>query len=285
MPTTAKTTPIDCDLDLQELEDLALTVACEVGEFLHTKRPKNLGVECKSSATDQVTVMDRQAEQMALAALLCARPDDGVLGEEGTGIPTTSGVTWVVDPLDGTTNYLYRLPNYAVSIAAVVGDVVPEAWHVVAGAVVAPALGSQWSARLGGGATKGSASVPDRGAVEVELDQALIATGFGYKPERRASQGRVLSGLLPKVRDIRRMGSAALDLCAVADGTVDAYYERGLGPWDFAAGSLIAAEAGCLVSGLGDQPATSELVVAGPARVHAQLQVQLQFLDAARDAV
>lgn len=283
MSTTARTTPNDCDL--AELEKLAVNVACEVGEFLHTKRPTNLGVECKSSATDQVTVMDRQAEQMALAALLCARPDDGVLGEEGTGIPTTSGITWVVDPLDGTTNYLYRLPNYAVSIAAVVGEVTPESWHVVAGAVVAPALGTSWSARLAGGATRNGTGLPGRDNVEVALDQALIATGFGYKPQRRASQGRVLSGLLPKVRDIRRMGAAALDLCAVADGTLDAYYERGLGPWDFAAGSLIASEAGCVVSGLGDQPATSELVVAGPASVHGPLQAELRLLDAASDAV
>lgn len=266
-----------------ELESLAVEVAQEVGEFLHLKRPEKLGVESKSSATDQVTVMDRQAEQQALAALLCARPDDGVLGEEGAGVPSSTGVTWVVDPLDGTTNYLYRLPNYAVSIAAVVGSPDPQQWDVVAGAICAPALGTTWSACREGGARRNGVALASRTHADTELGQALVATGFGYKPARRAGQGKVVAALLPHIRDIRRMGAAALDLCAVADGTLDAYYERGLGPWDFAAGSLIAAETGCIVSGLRDERATTELVVAAPPNLHQHLIPHLQQLNADRD--
>jgi myo-inositol-1(or 4)-monophosphatase len=213
-------------------------------------------VATKSSPTDVVTAMDRAAERLIVSRLLAARPGDGLLGEEGAAREGTSGVRWVIDPIDGTVNYLYQLPNWSVCIAAEV------AATVIAGVVVDGPRAVVWSAVRGGGAYRDATAV--RCSQQSELSQALVATGFGYAAQRRAFQAGVLTTVLPRVRDIRRFGSAALDLCATAAGLVDAYYEQGLQPWDLAAAGLIATEAGCRVGGLRGRPAGEALVLAAP---------------------
>ena len=209
----------------------------------------------KSSRTDMVSDADRDAEAVIEGILLGERPGDGLLAEEGATSEATSGRRWVVDPLDGTTNYLYGFPAWAVSIA------LEDAEGGAVGVVLDPLRDELFSARRGSGAhVNGEAiEVSGRG----ELERALIATGFGYDPERRARQATTLARLLPEVRDIRRAGAAALDLCMVAAGRLDGYYERGLQPWDWAAGSLIVSEAGGTLIELDGKPAG--LVAASPA--------------------
>ncbi len=210
----------------------------------------------KSSPTDVVTAMDRASEQLIVRRLLEARPEDGILGEEGAARTGTSGVCWVIDPLDGTVNYLYGLPPWAVSIAAEVDG------SVVAGVVHAPMLDDVWTAVRGGGAWLGGMQLC--GSQRTDLAQAMCATGFGYEASRRTRQAAVLTRVLPRVRDIRRYGAASIDLCLAAGGIVDVYYERGLHPWDLAAGGLVAEEAGLTVCGLDGRPAGIDLVVAAP---------------------
>jgi myo-inositol-1(or 4)-monophosphatase len=267
------------------LERLATQVAVAAGRLVVDERPRIVSASAtKSSPTDIVTVMDTRAEELIHRLLLEARPQDAMLGEEGTAQPGTSGVTWVVDPIDGTVNYLYDIPAYAVSVAAATGDpTVPGEWQVVAGAVADPALRRVFHGALGTGAqldawdavTFPDADVPRRdplrvGAVE-DLAGALVGTGFGYTPERRRQQAERLLDLLPLVRDIRRIGSAALDLCAVASGRLDGYYEMGLNSWDLAAGWLMVTEAGGVATGPGGQAPSSALMVAGNAAVHERL--------------
>ncbi|HUR72885.1 MAG TPA: inositol monophosphatase family protein [Sporichthya sp.] len=241
-----------------ELLEIALLLAREAGTLLHAGRPAGpLRVTSKSTPTDVVTEMDHAAEALITETLARVRPDDGMLGEEGTDHPGTSGVRWVVDPLDGTVNYLYDLGGWAVSIAAEVDG------EAVAGVVQIPSAGETFTAVRGGGATCNGR--PLRGHPAPALDRALVATGFGYDPRRRAHQAEILRHVLPAVRDIRRGGACAVDLCALAAGRVDAYYERGVRPWDFAAGALIAAEAGAQVAGLGGEaPSSTFLLAAGP---------------------
>ncbi len=270
--------PLPPDVDPVALVAVAEQVALEAGRLIVDERPEDLGVaETKSSMTDVVTVMDQRSQDLLLARLGELRPEDGFAGEEKGGRPGTSGVTWVVDPIDGTVNYLYGFPAYAVSVAAVVGDVsVVGGWRPVAGAVVNPATGERFTASLGGGARRAvGETVRALRAGSPELGLALCGTGFGYDADRRRWQGEVLAEVLPRVRDIRRAGSAALDLCRVADGSLDAYYERGLNPWDFAAGWLVAEEAGAVVTNLaGGHPETSMTIAAGPS-LHADLQALL----------
>jgi len=267
---------------LRELEELAVTAAGAAGRFIVDDRPRGMGVlDTKSSVNDIVTVMDQESELLLRRILLGARPDDAVLGEEDGASAGTSGITWVIDPIDGTVNYLYGIPAYCVSVAAVIGDAgTPGQWQPVAGAICNPLTGEIFHSRRGGGAyvlVAGEDTAIRVNAVDVLL-QSLIATGFGYVPEVRARQGEVLSAMLPEIRDIRRAGSAALDLCAVACGRVDAYYESGLNPWDLAAGWIIAAEAGALVTGLnGIPPGQAAVVAAGPG-VHAALLRRLEAL-------
>ena len=267
---------------LRELEDLAVSAAGAAGRFIVDDRPCGMGVlDTKSSVNDIVTVMDQESEMLLRRILLGARPDDGVLGEEDGASAGTSGITWVIDPIDGTVNYLYGIPAYCVSVAAVIGDAgTPGQWQPVAGAICNPLTGETFHSRLGGGASvlvAGEDTAIRVNTVDVLL-QSLVATGFGYVPEVRARQGEVLRAMLPDIRDIRRAGSAALDLCAVACGRVDAYYEAGLNPWDLAAGWIIAAEAGALVTGLyGTPPGEAAVVAAGPG-VHASLLRRLEAL-------
>ncbi|MCK9878058.1 inositol monophosphatase [Frankia sp. Ag45/Mut15] len=261
--------------DPDVLLDVALTIAREAGELLALGREGTVATEStKSSPTDIVTALDRASEALVARRLGELRPGDGLLGEEGSDSPGSTGVRWIVDPLDGTVNFLYRLPNWAVSIAAEVGG------EVVAGVVHAPALGVTYTATRGGGAFRhapasaagaSQAGVALTGSTESELGRALVATGFGYTEGRRAAQAAVVARVIPRVRDIRRMGAASLDLCAVAAGTLDAYYERGLKPWDHAAGGLIAAEAGLRVSDLRGGPAGESLTVAAPPALYAPL--------------
>jgi myo-inositol-1(or 4)-monophosphatase len=251
-----------------ELLDVALTLAREAGTLLLAGRPAGpLRVTAKSTPTDVVTEMDHAAEALITETLARLRPDDGMLGEEGTDHPGTSGVRWIVDPLDGTVNYLYDLGNWAVSVAAEV------AGEAVAGVVHVPAAGETFAATRGGGATLNGR--PLRLGPAPALDRALVATGFGYDPRRRAHQAELLRHVLPAVRDIRRNGACAVDLCSLAAGRVDAYYERGVNPWDFAAGALIAREAGATVAGLQGRPPSPAFLLAAAPELFAPLEALL----------
>ncbi|HEY3293417.1 MAG TPA: inositol monophosphatase family protein [Candidatus Nanopelagicaceae bacterium] len=222
-----------------ELLGLALEIAQRAGELL-MQRPLTFEVTSKSVAIDIATQMDHDSERLIVNSLLAARPDDGIIGEEGSARDTSSGITWVIDPVDGTVNYLYGLPGWSVSIAAKDDD------GILVGVVHAPTIGSTWTATRGGGAFFNGNSI--RCNEPVSLDRALIGTGFVYDVSMRAHQGKVVSNLLPLVRDIRRMGSAAVDICNVAMGAYDGYFEIGLKEWDLAAAHLIACESGALIS-------------------------------------
>ena len=277
--------------DAAKLCDLAISVARETGEMLASRAGRVEVAATKSSPTDVVTEMDRRAEALIRARILAARPDDAILGEEEgqTGDTARAPARWVVDPLDGTVNYLYGLHDWAVSIAAEVG------WagggevgrKIVAGAVFVPVRGEMYSAFAGGGAwleTAGGEPARLRCGPGVPLRQALVGTGFGYLPARRQVQGEVVAALLPRLRDIRRIGVASVDLCAVATGRLDGFYERGLNYWDWAAGALVAAEAGATVGGLGGAPLSSSMAVAAAPALFGPLTEALAALDPERDA-
>jgi len=253
------------DPDPAELLALAVATAREAAELVARGRATAAEhVDVKSSPVDVVTAVDKASEELIVGRLLGARPEDGVLGEEGAAREGSSGVRWVVDPIDGTVNFLYDLPGYAVSIAAEVDGA------VVAGAVLNVATGELFTATAGGGAyldAPGRGRVRLAGSRPASLEQTLVATGFGYRVEQRRAQGAVVAALLPQVRDIRRYGSAALDLCAAAAGRVDAYYELDLNPWDHAAGALVAAEAGLVVTGLPGRPFGEPMAIASAASV------------------
>jgi myo-inositol-1(or 4)-monophosphatase len=243
-----------------ELLELARATAEEAAALVGAGRSTAADqVDTKSSPVDVVTAVDRASEELIVRRLTEARPDDGVLGEEGASREGRSGVRWVVDPIDGTVNFLYGVPAYAVSIAAEV-DGTTEV-----GVVLNAATGELFTAVRGEGAwltAPGAAAQRLHGSAATSLDQTLVATGFGYQVEQRRQQGAVVADLLPQVRDIRRLGSAALDLCAAAAGRVDAYYELNLNPWDHAAGALIAAEAGLVVTGTEGRPFAQPMAVA-----------------------
>lgn len=257
--------------DLENLLDIARRLAVGAGTLIRSGRAQAAEqVAVKSTPTDVVTAMDHASERFLVAELARHRPEDGVLGEEGASREGTSGVRWVVDPIDGTVNYLYGLPWYAVSVAAEVNDVVSV------GVVHNPENGELFSALRGGGAWLGGQRLSCSG--EGSLGQALVSTGFGYDADRRREQAAVAAQLLPRLRDLRRMGSAALDLCQVAAGRLDGHYEQGLWPWDYAAGGLIAAEAGARVEGLRGAPAGRDCVVAAGPRIFPALLSALEHL-------
>jgi myo-inositol-1(or 4)-monophosphatase len=300
--------------DAGELLALAAKAAAAAARLLADEgaqaRPEV--VETKSSLTDVVTEMDREAEALITEQIRAARPGDAILGEEGGethGAPApgqpdggapAAEVRWIVDPLDGTVNYLYGLSDWAVSIAAEV------AGTIVAGVVAVPLHGETFLAVRGQGAWRrtdsGLHSAIGSGAIGsgaigsgadgdtalrcnrgVLLGQALVGTGFGYLPGRRRVQGEVVSALLPQIRDIRRGGSASVDLCMVAAGRLDAFYERGLNYWDYAAGALIAEEAGARVAGLAGRPPGSSMTVAAGPGLYEQLTGALAALSPERD--
>jgi myo-inositol-1(or 4)-monophosphatase len=261
-----------------ELAALALHAARLAGRLLASAgKPEVSSV--KSSPTDVVTEMDMAAESLIKDTISAARPGDGFLAEE-SGEAGQARVRWVIDPLDGTVNYLYGLPDWAVSIAAEVDGT------VMAGVVEVPLHGETFTAVRGEGAWlagRGGRQQLRCGAGP-ELAQALVATGFGYIAGRRRVQGEVVAALLPRIRDIRRGGSAAVDLCHVAAGRVDAFYERGLNPWDFAAGGLIASEAGAKVGGLENRVAGTSMTIAAGERLYPLLAAALAELKPERDA-
>jgi myo-inositol-1(or 4)-monophosphatase len=271
---------------------IALDAAHEAGRLLASWRTGGRPevADTKSSPTDVVTEMDRKAEALITKRIRGARPGDAILGEEGgqsDGGQPDGGpdgrVRWIVDPLDGTVNYLYGLPDWAVSIAAEVEGT------IVVGVVDVPRRGETFIAVRGQGAWLHSTDKQDGGVrlrctSGVELGQALVGTGFGYEAARRRVQGEVVAALLPQVRDIRRAGSAAADLCSVAAGRLDAFYERGLNYWDHAAGGLIASEAGATVAGLHGKPASPSMTIAADPALHDQLSAALAPLDPERDA-
>jgi myo-inositol-1(or 4)-monophosphatase len=269
---------------------LAESAALEAAGMLTARRSAGRpGVlATKSSPTDVVTEADRAAETMIIERILAERPGDAFLGEEGgqreASTPATPGggpaVRWIVDPLDGTVNYMYGLPDFAVSIAAEVGGT------VVAGVVHVPVRGEVFTAVAGGGAWLRAAGLPAvrlRCTTGVRLARALVATGFGYAAASRRVQGEVVAALLPLVRDIRRAGCAAVDLCSVAAGRVDGYYERGVHAWDIAAGGLIAREAGAVTGGLSGKPAGPDLTLAAGPGLFGELRDELEKLSPQRD--
>lgn len=270
------------DHDVPGLVALAERLARAAGTLVLEGRPTRVDVEAtKTSPIDVVTQMDLASEALLRRLLAEARPDDAVLGEEEGHLAGTSGVTWVLDPIDGTVNYLYGIPAYAISVAAVVGPPDPAGWTVLAACVHAVADGRTWTAGHGLGSHLDGRPLAVN--AERELAQTLVGTGFGYRVARKRTQARVLAELLPRVRDIRRLGSAAMDLCMVADGSLDAYYERGLRPWDLAAAQLVVQEAGGTVVGLrGNGPGT-DMTVAGPAGTVATLVALLERLAADAD--
>jgi myo-inositol-1(or 4)-monophosphatase len=287
------------DETLLELRSVAVGVAREAGDMLADRAGQVEVAATKSSPTDVVTEMDRRSEELIRARILAARPTDAILGEEGgqTGDADGAPVRWVIDPLDGTVNYLYGLHDWAVSIAAEVrwaegGEAGGEVGgavgrKIVAGAVFVPMRGEMFSAIRGHGAflQAGDDSWnPLHCRPGVPLDQALIGTGFGYLAARRKIQGEVVAALLPRVRDIRRIGVASVDLCAVAAGRLDGYYERGLNYWDWAAGALVAAESGAVVGGLNGAPVSSSMTVAAGPGLFGPLADALAALDPERDA-
>jgi myo-inositol-1(or 4)-monophosphatase len=245
--------------DLDDLAALAVELAEGAAERVREGAGSRLAVGSKSTSTDLVTDVDRSVERWLVGQLRDRRPGDAVLGEEGgdrAAPEHATAVRWVIDPIDGTVNFVLGLPQFAVSVAAEVRG------EVVAGAVANPMTGEIFHARRGGGAFCGSARL--HGPRDVPLERAVVATGFAYDSRMRSRQIAVVAPLLPRVADLRRLGAAALDLCFVAAGRVDAYFEAGLHRWDYAAGALIAAEAGCAVTGLHHRPPSERLLaVAG----------------------
>jgi myo-inositol-1(or 4)-monophosphatase len=300
---------------LLELRSVAISAAREAGGLLADRAGQVEVAATKSSPTDVVTEMDRRSEELIRSRILAARPSDAILGEEGGLIGNTDNapVLWVIDPLDGTVNYLYGLHDWAVSIAAEVdwadggeiggapggvagGEAGGEAGRVaggeagrkiVAGAVYVPMRGELFCAVRGHGAWLQAGEdywQPLECGQGAQLGQALVGTGFGYRKERRKVQGEVVAAMLPQVRDIRRIGVASVDLCAVAARRLDGFYERGLNYWDWAAGALVATEAGAVVGGLNGKPVSSSMAVAAGPALFGPLTSALAALDPERDA-
>lgn len=251
-------------IDINEVLELALKIAQRAGELL-VNRPASWELTVKSTAIDIATQMDHASEKLIVEAILAARPNDGIIGEEGANRTGTSGLTWVIDPVDGTVNYFYGLPGWNISIA------VKDELGTLVGVVHAPTIASTWHASRGGGAFLNNVAIECNNPIE--LDKALIATGFAYEVSDRAHQLEIINHLVPSIRDIRRMGAAATDLCCVATGMVDGYIETGLMEWDLAAGALIAREAGAVVTT--HQWRGLELTIAAGPALHARLSLEV----------
>ncbi len=251
------------DMELKkDLLALATEIAQQAGALLG-QRPAVFDLNQKSSAVDFATQMDIASEKLIVDAILAQRPDDGIFGEEGSDRTGSTGITWVIDPLDGTVNYFYGMPGWNVSIAVKDGD------GVQVGVVFAPTINGLWQGVRDGGSTYNGMAITCNDPIT--LDRALIATGLSYDIAKRTGQAELLSRLIPRIRDIRRNGAAAVDLCMVAMGALDAYFELGTKEWDHAAGGLIAQEAGARVTGRhGGEPNEAMVIAAGPA-LHAQL--------------
>lgn len=248
----------------EPLRALAEPIARSVAEHLRGALDRDdAQITTKSTSTDLVTELDTWAEREITDRLLAARPDDGIIGEEGADIAGTSGVDWCIDPIDGTVNFVHGLPGFCVSIAARIDG------RAVAGVVVSPLHGDVFTAVRGGGALRNGS--PIRCAEPTPTGRAVLGTGFGYDPDRRRRQAEVLTRVLPQIADIRRGGAAALDLCWVACGRLDGYWEVGLNPWDHAAGALIVEEAGGRCEGLDGAPASDAFILAAPTATWSEL--------------
>jgi myo-inositol-1(or 4)-monophosphatase len=257
-------------VDLRELLALASDLALQAARIHERGRRGALSVETKSSPTDLVSQVDKEAERLIVERLRAERPDDALLAEEGSLMSGASGVRWVVDPLDGTTNYIYGYPAYAASIAVEIDG------EARVGVVLDSSSGRLYQAVAGHGAVCGGR--PVRARAQTDLSRALVATGFSYDAAQRERQGAVVAAVLGRIRDIRRGGTAALDLCHLAAGEVDAYWELDLSPWDHAAGALVAREAGAAV----ELPPAAH--GRGPAVVAAHPRLMPAFLGLLRDA-
>ena len=247
-----------------QLLETARAIAREAAALAAERRRGTVTVaESKSSSVDIVTAVDREIEALIRERLADRQPGDGFLGEEGGRSDRTTSLTWVVDPIDGTVNYLYDIPQYAISIAVVEGDPTPGNWTELAGVVINAASGREFTATRGGGAFSGG--VPLAVNRPESLGQSLLSTGFSYSQTIRTQQAQVMARVMPHLRDIRRMGAASLDLTAIAAGQLDIYFERMLQPWDHAAGVLIAREAGAEIRGWnGAAPDIDWLLAAHP---------------------
>jgi len=259
--TSSSTSTGDSPEAVAGLLALAVEVTTAAARLAAARRAEGVEVaDTKSSLVDVVTHTDREVESFLRARLAERRPGDGFLGEEGDPDDSATGLTWVVDPIDGTVNFLYGIPQWAVSVAVVEGGPDPLTWSALAACVVNPLSGEVFTASRGGGAWLGEQRlVPSAPA---SLAESLFATGFSYEADRRVEQAAVVGRLIGQVRDLRRLGAASLDLCAVAAGRLDVYAERGLKPWDHAAGVLVAEEAGVAVHGEAGQAPDGRLVVA-----------------------
>lgn len=263
----------DLPADPVELLAVARPVAEEVAARLQASLGNELRISSKSTATDLVTEMDQWAERHITEALLAARPDDSVLGEEGVDHVGTSGVSWSVDPIDGTINFVHGLPGFCVSIAAVVDG------RSVAGVVASPLHREVFTATVSGGAFLNDE--PITCATPESVARSVVGTGFGYDPERRRRQAEVLARVMHQIADVRRFGAAAMDLCWVACGRLDAYWEVGLNPWDLAAGSLIATEAGARCEGFDGAQPDHHGTICAPKHTFDAFAAILQKADAA----
>ena len=275
--TTGQTEQTEQPAEPRDLQAIAETLARAAGDLaLAGRRGLPVGQppahDTKSSATDPVTEFDRAAEALLVGELRRLRPDDAIVGEEGANDSGTSGIEWHLDPIDGTANFLYDLPAWCTSVAAVDAD------GSIAGAVYAPVADEMFAASRGGGATLNGVVI--RASAAERLDLAMVGTGFSYMPDRRIPQARRIRELLPLVRDIRRLGSAAIDLSYVACGRLDAYFEEHLNSWDMAAGLLIASEAGAITSDLHGAIANEQGALAAAPGIHAEL---LSAIRAATD--
>jgi myo-inositol-1(or 4)-monophosphatase len=259
----------------------AWLLAHQAGDFLLSKRPADLTISTKSTASDLVSEMDQGAEHIIVKMLRDKFPDDGILGEEGTNVPSVNGVRWILDPLDGTVNYLFGVPLWGVSIAIEIDG------RVAFGIISLPPqsqifVGIQghgcWSSDLGV-VTPRQRKLSVRGTAP--LSSALVATGFGYDPVRRSRQAELIKNVIPHIADIRRSGSAVVDFCWLASGFSDAYFEYGLNAWDYAAGALIAQEAGAIVAGLDEADFSRFMIAATPSTFH-ELRVLLLESQASR---
>lgn len=266
-----------------QLQTFAKSLSIEAGDIIRARRPKRVEVAAtKSSSVDVVTEMDATIEAYLRQRIQEVRPEDSILGEEGASVEGSTGLTWVLDPIDGTVNYLYNFGSYAVSIGVVANSSDPQQWCNVVGAVHDVVANLTYFAGKGRGAW--CEDQPLQVNQENNPAHLLLGTGFSYSAERRAKQGKVLAALIPQIRDIRRLGAAALDLCFVAAGRLDAYFEFGLNPWDLAAGQLIVEEAGGVTGGLHGKEAGQAMTVAGSKTAVEWLTKQLQDLEAELDS-
>lgn len=259
--------------DRAELLALATKLAVAAGDSAREGRAARgiASAGTKSSVTDMVTEFDSASEALIVGGILEARPDDAIIGEEGTDTAGTSGIDWLIDPIDGTTNFLYGLPGWAVSIAAA------SEQGTEIGAVYVPTTNELFTAVAGEGAYLNGQRLHCSDTDQLAL--ALVATGFGYQVERRRQQAKRVADLLPRVRDLRRFGAAAADLCYVAAGRVDVYFEQWLGAWDLAAGLLIAKEAGCRTGGLDSGPARPDSVIAANPALYPLIHALIAEID------